>query len=56
MTAWQRAYGRSAAWFLLPAVVLLGTFAIWPLLRALYFSVHDTEFHRRPKGHAGAVI
>jgi ABC-type sugar transport system permease subunit len=43
MTAWQRAYGRSAVWFLLPALLLLAVFAIWPLLRALSFSVRDAD-------------
>jgi ABC-type sugar transport system permease subunit len=43
MTAWQRAYGRSAGWFLLPALLLLGVFVVWPLLRAFYFSLHDTD-------------
>ncbi len=43
MTAWQRAYGRSAGWFLLPALLLLGSFVVWPLLRAAYFSFHDTD-------------
>lgn len=43
MTAWQRAYGRSAPWFLLPACLLLGVFVIWPMLRALYFSFQSAD-------------
>lgn len=38
MIAWQRRDSRSAWWFLLPALLLLGTFAVWPVLRALGWS------------------
>lgn len=43
MTAWQRAYGRSAPWFLLPAGMLVGLFVVWPLFGALSFSLHETD-------------
>lgn len=43
MTAWQRAYGRSAVWFLLPAGLLLSVFVVWPLLRAFWFSFHEAD-------------
>jgi ABC-type sugar transport system permease subunit len=43
MTAWQRAYGRSAVWFLLPACTLLGLIGVWPLLKAGYFSLNETD-------------
>lgn len=46
MTSWQRAYGRSAVWFLLPAGLLLALFVIWPLLRAAYFSFHEADLLR----------
>lgn len=43
MTAWRRDYGRHAPVFLLPGVLLLGTFVVWPLLRASWWSLHDTD-------------
>jgi multiple sugar transport system permease protein len=43
VTAWRRAYGRHAPVFLLPALLLLGVFVVWPLLRASWWSLHDTE-------------
>ena len=46
MTAWQRDYARSSFWFLLPALLLLGLFVVWPLLSALYFSFHDADLLR----------
>jgi ABC-type sugar transport system permease subunit len=46
MTAWQRAYARSSFWFLLPALLLLGLFVVWPLVSALYFSLHDADLLR----------
>lgn len=43
MTAWQREYGRRAPWFLLPALLLLGVFVVWPLLRAFWWSLHGVD-------------
>jgi ABC-type glycerol-3-phosphate transport system permease component len=43
VTAWRREYGRLAPAFLLPALLLLGTFVVWPLLRASWWSLHDTD-------------
>jgi ABC-type sugar transport system permease subunit len=43
VTAWQRAYGRRAVGFLLPAFLLLGVFVIWPLLRAFWWSLHSVD-------------
>jgi multiple sugar transport system permease protein len=43
VTAWRREYGRLAPVFLLPALLLLGTFVVWPLLRASWWSLHDTD-------------
>lgn len=43
MTAWRRAYGQAAPWFLLPALVLLGLFLVWPLARAFAWSLHDAD-------------
>ena len=34
MMAWERARGRSAKWFLAPALALLAVFVVWPLVRA----------------------
>ena len=38
MTPWQRSRSRSAVWFLLPALLLLAVFVVWPMLRALFWS------------------
>lgn len=43
MTPWQRQYSRQAPWFLLPALLLLGVFVVWPLLRALWWSLHGAD-------------
>lgn len=43
MTSWQRDYARRAPLFLLPALVLLGLFVAWPLLRAAWWSVTDAD-------------
>jgi multiple sugar transport system permease protein len=43
VSAWRRAYSRPAAWFLLPALVLLAVFVVWPLLRCGWWSLHDTD-------------
>jgi ABC-type sugar transport system permease subunit len=43
MTSWERSYARSAPWFLLPAVVLLGVFVVVPTLHALYLSFHQID-------------
>lgn len=43
MTAWQRAHGRAAIWFLLPALGLLALFVLWPLARAAWWSVTNAD-------------
>jgi multiple sugar transport system permease protein len=43
MTEWQRARGRSAKWFLLPAMTLLTVFVVWPLLRAGWWSFTNAD-------------
>jgi ABC-type sugar transport system permease subunit len=43
VSRWQRAYGRHAIWFLLPALLLLLVFVVWPMLRALLWSFHATD-------------
>jgi ABC-type sugar transport system permease subunit len=43
MSPWQRAQGRRAPYFLLPALLLLGTFVVWPFLRGLWWSFHATD-------------
>jgi ABC-type sugar transport system permease subunit len=43
MTAWQRQRARSAWWFLLPALSLLAVFVVWPLLRAVGWSVTNAD-------------
>lgn len=43
MTVWRHEYGRQAPLFLLPALLLLGTFVVWPLLRASWWSLHDAD-------------
>jgi ABC-type sugar transport system permease subunit len=39
MIAWRKAYGRAAWWFLLPAFALMGVFLVWPMGRALIWSL-----------------
>jgi ABC-type sugar transport system permease subunit len=43
MTTWERARGRNAPWFLFPALVLLGVFVVWPLLRAGWWSFTNAD-------------
>lgn len=43
MTAWERVRGRSAPWFLLPALALLAVFVVWPLLRAGWWSFTNAD-------------
>jgi ABC-type sugar transport system permease subunit len=43
VSAWRRDYGRPAFWFLLPALLLLGLFVVWPMLRSLWWSLHDVD-------------
>jgi ABC-type sugar transport system permease subunit len=43
LTPWQKQYSRQALWFLLPALLLLGVFVVWPLLRALWWSLHGAD-------------
>ncbi|HWL51523.1 MAG TPA: sugar ABC transporter permease [Chthoniobacteraceae bacterium] len=43
MTAWQRSRSRAAPWFLLPALLLLGLFVVWPMARALFWSMTHAD-------------
>ncbi len=51
MTIWQRRDARAAPWFLLPAMLLLGVFVVWPMLRALYWSVTSADLLAAGRGH-----
>ena len=42
-------YNRTAYWFLLPLVVLLGIFVIWPAIYAGYLSFQDWSFYKDPE-------
>jgi ABC-type sugar transport system permease subunit len=41
--------GKIAYWLLLPAVVLLGIFVIWPAVYATYLSFQDWSFYKDPE-------
>lgn len=43
MNAERRERRRAALLFLAPALLLLGTFVLWPMLRALWWSLHDVD-------------
>jgi ABC-type sugar transport system permease subunit len=43
VSPWQRQYSRQASWFLLPALLLLGVFVLWPLLRGLWWSFQGAD-------------
>ncbi len=43
MTAWQRHFSRKAWVFLTPAMIGLGVFVVWPLMRAAWWSVSDAD-------------
>lgn len=43
MTAWEKARARSAPFFLLPALALLGLFVVWPLVRAVGWSFTNAD-------------
>jgi ABC-type sugar transport system permease subunit len=51
MTEWQRARGRSAKWFLLPALALLAVFVVWPLLRAGWWSFTNADLLSPERAH-----
>jgi len=52
MSAWQRGQGRRAGWlFLLPALVLLVLFVVWPLLRAFWWSLNATDLLTPDRQH-----
>jgi ABC-type sugar transport system permease subunit len=51
MTEWQRARGRSAKWFLLPAMTLLTVFVVWPLLRAGWWSFTNADLLSPERAH-----
>jgi multiple sugar transport system permease protein len=40
---------RTAYWFLVPLVVLLGIFVIWPAIYAGYLSFQDWSFYKEPE-------
>lgn len=40
---------KTAYWFLLPVVVLLGIFVIWPAIYAGYLSFQDWSFYKEPE-------
>ncbi|NYJ21168.1 carbohydrate ABC transporter permease [Glaciibacter psychrotolerans] len=37
-----------AYWFLLPVLILLGTFVIWPAIYAIFLSFQDWSFYKEP--------
>lgn len=41
--------GKIAYWLLLPAVVLLGIFVLWPAIYATYLSFQDWSFYKDPE-------
>lgn len=43
MTPWQKSLSRAAPWFLLPALLLIGIFVVWPMGRALFWSVTNAD-------------
>ncbi len=43
MTPWQRSRSRAAPWFLLPGLLLLGVFVVWPMASALLWSVTNAD-------------
>lgn len=43
MTAWRKTDARAAGFFLAPALTLLAVFAVWPLARALGWSVTHAD-------------
>lgn len=43
MTAWEKQRGRSAGVFLAPALLLLGIFVLWPLVRAVGWSFTNAD-------------
>lgn len=51
MSRWRRADGRQALVLLLPALLLLGVFVVWPMLRALSWSLHATDLLAPERKH-----
>ncbi len=43
MSPWQRTFARRAPWFLMPALLLLATFAVWPVVRAIGWSLTNAD-------------
>ncbi|MDF3056215.1 MAG: transporter permease [Rariglobus sp.] len=43
MTRWEQERGRSAGWFLTPALALLAVFVVWPLVRAGVWSFTNAD-------------
>jgi ABC-type sugar transport system permease subunit len=43
MIAWKKAQRRAAPWLLLPALVLLAIFVVWPMLRAAGWSLSNAD-------------
>jgi len=51
MTTWKKIHARSAPWFLLPALLLLSLFAVWPLLRAFLWSFSNADLLNPAQKH-----
>jgi ABC-type sugar transport system permease subunit len=46
MTPWRRTQSRAAPWFIMPGLILLGLFVVWPLLRATVWSFSNADLLR----------
>lgn len=42
-TSWKKANASAAPWFLMPALVLLSVFVVWPLIRAAWWSFTNAD-------------
>ncbi len=52
MIAWQKSRARTAPLFLLPALLLLALFVVWPLLRAAAWSFTNADLLNPEQRHA----
>jgi ABC-type sugar transport system permease subunit len=43
MISWRRSQSRAAPWLLLPALVVLGVFVVWPMARAAWWSFSNAD-------------
>jgi len=43
MSSWRKVQSRAAPWFLLPALILLGVFVVWPMARAVFWSFTNAD-------------